>query len=190
VLRLLLEVISSFALVLLSVMPETSLELLKNLGYEGEKSLAKAFEFKKLSEGQTVKKGKPLYPRIDPKEYEKVSSKKSSTSESKESYISIEDFSRVELKVGKVTFAEKIPNTDKLLRLEVECPEKRQLVSGIAQYYDPKELVGKEVIVVTNLKPAKIRGVLSEGMILAAKDGSKLVLITPEKEVTPGSKVG
>ena len=109
--------------------------------------------------------------------------------EEKEITLSIEEFQKWDLRIAKIVSAERVPGTDRLLKLEVLCPEKRQVVSGIAEYYKPEELIGKEVVLVANLKPAKIRGVLSQGMILAAKDKDGLSLIIPEKEKEPGAKV-
>lgn len=187
VLRVLLEVIKSFAIALSPVMPETSQILLENMSYERPLSWEEVFNFKGLKEGAAAKKGKPLFPRIEdkPKEEEKVVEEKKEET----GFISIDEFRKIDLRVGKIVAAEKVPNADKLLRLEVLCPEKRQIVSGIAQYYQPEELIGKEVIIVANLKPSKIRGVLSEGMLLAAKDEKGLCLVTPEKEMAPGAKV-
>ena len=102
--------------------------------------------------------------------------------------ISIEDFSKVEMKTGKVLAAEAIPKSSKLLKLQVDVGgETRQIVSGIAQFYKPEELVGKDVVVLTNLAPAKIFGVESNGMILAAGDAASLLM--PEKPVKTGTKI-
>ena len=104
--------------------------------------------------------------------------------------ISIEDFAKVELKVGEILTAEKVENADKLLKFSVKVgKETRTIVSGIAKYYSPDELIGKEVVVVANLKPAKLKGIMSEGMLLCAVDGDKVVLITPMVKVNSGSKV-
>jgi len=106
-------------------------------------------------------------------------------------YISIDEFARIELRVGKVVEAEKIPGT-RLLKLIVDLGgEKRQIISGIAEYYAPEEIIGKKVIVVANLKPKKIRGYLSEGMILAAgcDKGQRPVLVTVGDEAEPGWRV-
>ena len=104
--------------------------------------------------------------------------------------ISIEDFTKVELKVGEILTAEKVENADKLLKFSVKVGEEtRTIVSGIAKYYSPEELIGKEVVVVANLKPAKLKGIMSEGMLLCAVDGDKVVLITPMVKVNSGSKV-
>ena len=108
-----------------------------------------------------------------------------------EGYIGIEDFSRIDLRVGKVVEAEHIPGT-RLLRLVVDLGgERRQIVSGIAEYYKPEDLVGRKVVVVANLKPKRIRGYLSEGMILAAgcDKGQRPVLVTVGDEAEPGWRV-
>jgi len=195
ILKTLLEVIKSFAIALYPVMPEASEELLKNLSFE--KDFIKwenALNFNLLKSGTSITKGKPLFPRVEKEKFLETAKqaekevKKEKTRE--EGLITIEEFKKIKLKIGKIIHAEKIKGTDRLLRLEVLCPEKRQIVSGIAEYYKPEELIGKEIIVVTNLKPAKIKGVLSEGMLLAAKGEKSLVLITPEKEVKEGAEVG
>ncbi|MBR5507604.1 MAG: methionine--tRNA ligase subunit beta, partial [Clostridia bacterium] len=105
--------------------------------------------------------------------------------------ISIDDFFKVQMKVGVVLESKPVEGADKLLVSQIKIgDEVRQIVSGIAKYYSPDELVGKKVIVVTNLKPVKLRGVLSEGMILAAQDGDKLSVLSPEREeISDGSQV-
>ena len=102
-----------------------------------------------------------------------------------------EDFAKLELKAGKVTACEKVAKADKLLKLEIDLgTEKRTIVSGIAQHYTPEEMVGKQVIVVTNLAPRKMKGIESQGMILTAEDSDgKLQLLQPENPVSPGSNV-
>ncbi|MGD8192553.1 methionine--tRNA ligase [Brevibacillus ginsengisoli] len=104
--------------------------------------------------------------------------------------ISIDDFVKVELRVGQVTACEKHPNADKLLILQLDMGyEQRQVVSGIAKYYQPEEMVGKKVIVVANLKPVKLRGVMSQGMILAASQGEELTLATVDPSMPNGAIV-
>lgn len=106
------------------------------------------------------------------------------------SQIAIDDFAKVDLRVGQILTAEKVEGADKLLKFSVKVgEEERTIVSGIAKHYTPDELIGKEVIVVANLKPAKLRGIMSEGMLLCAIDGDKVVLITPMVNVNSGSKV-
>ena len=105
--------------------------------------------------------------------------------------ISIEEFRRLALRVGVVTAAQDHPNADKLLVLTVDIGDgaPRQLVAGIKGAYQAAELVGKRVVVVANLKPATLRGVESQGMVLAASDSSTIVLISPERAVQTGSTV-
>ena len=107
------------------------------------------------------------------------------------SQIQYDDFAKLELKVGTVTACEKVEKADKLLKLEVDLgSEKRIIVSGIAQHYKPEEIVGKQVIVVVNLAPRKMRGIESQGMILTAEDkDGKLFLLKPENTVQPGSVI-
>jgi methionine--tRNA ligase beta chain len=102
--------------------------------------------------------------------------------------ISFDDFKKLDIRIGRVTAAEKVEGADKLLKLEIDIgAEKRQLVAGIAQNYEPDSLIGKEIPVLLNLEPRTIRGVESHGMILAAVMDGQAVLMHPDKEVPPGS---
>ncbi|HEY8488443.1 MAG TPA: methionine--tRNA ligase [Thermaerobacter sp.] len=104
--------------------------------------------------------------------------------------ITIEEFGRVQLRTARVVHAEKHPRADRLLRLEVDLGgERRQIVAGIAAHYRPEELVGKTIVVVANLKPAVIRGVESQGMVLAAEDGEGLALLTTDRPIAEGSRI-
>ena len=104
--------------------------------------------------------------------------------------ITIEQFRTIELRVGTVRSAEPHPNADRLVVLRVDVGgEERQLVAGIRAHYDPATLVGRQVIVVANLEPAKLRGVESQGMVLAASDGERVVLLRPDDPVVPGAVV-
>ncbi|MGC8682147.1 MAG: methionine--tRNA ligase subunit beta [Candidatus Acidifodinimicrobium sp.] len=107
-----------------------------------------------------------------------------------EDRISIDEFRKVKLRVGKVVSAEEVPNSSKLLKLIISFKdEQRQVIAGIKNHYKPEELVGKKLIVVFNLKPAKLMGLTSDGMILAASDGEKLSVLTVDKDVDEGSYV-
>ncbi|RMD46787.1 MAG: methionine--tRNA ligase subunit beta, partial [Aquificota bacterium] len=107
-----------------------------------------------------------------------------------EGVVSIEDFAKLKFRVGQVIEAEKVPKADKLLKLTVDLgDEKRTIVSGIAQFYTPEEIVGKKIIVFTNLKPRKIFGIESKGMVLAAKDDKTLRLLTVDGDIENGSYV-
>jgi len=105
--------------------------------------------------------------------------------------IDIKQFFETKLKVARVVSAERVPDTDKLMKLTVELGEERRtLVAGIAAYYTPEEMENKYIVVVSNLKPAKLRGITSQGMLLAAKDENGLSLLTVDKPVCSGSDVG
>lgn len=105
--------------------------------------------------------------------------------------IKIDDLEKVEIKVGKILSAENIEGSEKLLKLEVDFgEEKRQILSGIAKYYNPEDLVGKQTIFVTNLEPRQMMGLESAGMLLASGTKDKVVLFEPTEEITPGSRLG
>lgn len=105
--------------------------------------------------------------------------------------LTISDFQKVELVVGKVKEAHAHPNADKLIVLKVDLGEEedRTLVAGLRSHYELEELVGKSIVVVANLEPVKLRGIESRGMLLAAQDGEQVVVLTLAKEVAPGSKI-
>jgi methionyl-tRNA synthetase len=104
--------------------------------------------------------------------------------------IGIDEFSRVRLCVARVLQAERHPNADRLLKLQVDLgTERRQLVAGLSPAYAPEDLVGRQIVVVTNLKPARLRGEVSEGMLLAAADGETVSILSPDRELPPGSEV-
>lgn len=104
--------------------------------------------------------------------------------------IGIEDFGRLDLRVARVLQAERHPNAEKLLKLKIDVGgEERQIVAGIAPYYQPEQLEGKLIVVVANLKPAKLRGEWSHGMLLAASGPDTVTVLTPLAEVPPGSMV-
>jgi methionyl-tRNA synthetase len=143
----------------------------------------------------TVAKGEQLFPRIEKDRREKVEENitearpKEETTET-QNLITIGDVARVELKIGVVVSAERVKKSDKLIRLQVNTGEERQIVAGIGKAYNPEDLVGKKIVVVTNLHPAKLMGVESNGMLLAATgaDGVPVILI-PEKDVEEGAKI-
>ena len=151
--------------------------------------------------GKSVKKTQPLFPRIEVEkeleELEKISDnrdlkKKKNVPKKQESagVITYDDFMNVELKVGKVKEAVAIEKSDKLIKMQVQVGEEtRQIVSGIRQWYTPEEMVGKTIVVVANLKPAKLFGTLSEGMLLAAESDGVLKLVTLDGELPSGVRV-
>ncbi len=104
--------------------------------------------------------------------------------------ISIDEFRKIEIKVATIKQAEPHPNADRLLVLKIDLgSEERQLVAGIKGHYAAEDLIGRQIVVVANLEPAKLRGIESQGMLLAATDEEKIVILSPEKPVSPGAKV-
>lgn len=104
--------------------------------------------------------------------------------------ITLKDFKKLEIRIGKILSAQKVEGADKLLKLEVDIgKKKRQLVAGIAQYYEPEELIHKEIPILVNLEPRKIRGIESQGMLLAVVEKEMPILLHPDKEVSPGSLI-
>ena len=150
-----------------------------------------------MIEGTKVFKGESLFPRVetDGKKAEKPAPapKKAEVSkkpqENNAPLIDIELFRQVDLRVGLITEAEKVPQSEKLVKLIVDIGEKRQIVAGIAKTHSPEDLIGKQVVIVANLKPAKLMGIESRGMILAVRDADDLKLIVPEAKVAPGGKI-
>jgi len=199
----LLEGLRIIAIMIEPFMPRTPERIFKQLGIVSDKSLytwSSASKWGIYPTGTKVEKGDVLFPRIDIlKEIEEleniatISLDKKSTDivdENQAGLITIEDFSKVNLKVAKVISAETVEGSDKLLKLIVDIgDEKKQVVSGIAKHYSPEDIVGKLVVLVTNLKPVVIRGIESHGMILAATKGKKLTLVTIADELPLGSKI-
>jgi len=210
------EGIRIISILLQPFMPETPEKIWHQLGIEnGEYTTWESSKTWGIyPAGISVNKGAPLFPRIDIKkeleELEKgieqkpsdnsrqnkgeakpATKKEAEKSIGKEKeLITIEDFAKIDLKVAKVLEAEKIEGADKLLKLKLQLgDEVRQVVSGIAKYYSPEELKGKYVVLVANLKPVKLRGVESQGMILAASDDSNLSLITVDRNIGSGKTV-
>ena len=121
---------------------------------------------------------------------EKIKKEVKEIKEELKEYVSIEEFSKLDLKVAQIVSAERVENAEKLLRLQIDLGgEIRQIVAGIAKVYTPEELVGKKIVVVANLKPATIRGIESRGMLLAASVGENISLLTLDKDIEAGAKV-
>ena len=184
-----------------SLMPETAQKVYAQFGVQG-REFADLDKFGLIPNGTKVMNNPDkLFARLDAKEinekveamYEarkpKATPVKEEVAEEKKPEITIGDFAKVELKVGKILACEKLQKSNKLLKSTVEIgSETRTILSGIAKYYTPEEMVGKTVVVVTNLAPAKLCGTISEGMLLCAEDkDGNVVLLTPEKVMPSGS---
>jgi methionyl-tRNA synthetase len=175
------------------VMPKACAEIASRLGTTLPDSLT-GFRWGLLPErAQVVKRGS-LFPRIDKKSYfeesKPMEESKTPPKAEVDDRMTIDDFMKVNLRVARVLSAERVEGTDKLLKLEIDLgAEKRQIVAGIAQKYEPDALVGKTIVVVANLKPARVRGVESQGMLLAADAGEGPVVASFETDVAPGTRV-
>jgi methionyl-tRNA synthetase len=156
----------------------------------------------KTAAGTAVRPGEQLFPRIDTKKTKESSKemKVEITSESQKptpqpvsagpEQIGIEDFMKADLRVGRVVSAERVEKSEKLVKLKVDIgTETRQVVAGIGKSYTPEDLMGKSIVIVANLKPAKLMGVESQGMLLAASSGDLLAVATFDRETKPGSRV-
>lgn len=209
----LMESIRIITILVAPFMPMLPDKIWVQLGIAGRQDIQTweaAAQWGQFPAGVTVKRGEGLFPRIDTSEKEeaapsavvkKVAELKKEEGKpvtevkqengSEKEYVTIEDFARIDLRLAEVITAERVEKADKLLKLEVAVgDERRTIVAGIAKHYAPEELVGRKIVVVANLKPTKLRGILSEGMLLAASEGDNLGLLTvdPGKDVPGGSR--
>ncbi|MEA4963584.1 MAG: methionine--tRNA ligase [Lutispora sp.] len=196
------EALRYIAVLITPFMPNTPEKIFSQLGIkDGElKTLESLNDYRGIKAGTKVEKGGVIFPRVE-FEKEEAAPKAKSASEAKAAAeakpaeqlkpeITIEDFAKLDLRVAKVLGCEKVKGADKLLKLELQVgDETRQVVSGIAEYYKPEDLIGKSMVVVANLKPVKLRGIESKGMILAASNDQELTVVSPLSEIASGSTV-
>ncbi len=179
------------ALWLAPTMPVATARIWEQLGLESQPVQANwqtESAWGRLQPGASVQQPQPLFPRIT-EEALTVTTEKETRME-QGNLISVQDFQKLEIKIAEVKSAEPVPNTSKLLKLTVDIGgEERTLVAGIAETYRPQDVIGRQIVVLTNLQPATIRGVQSQGMLLAAEVDGKAILLTPDKPVPTGSKV-
>lgn len=202
------EALRIIAILIAPFVPVTAPKIYEQLGLGKPESFFMADAvWGKLATGTKVQKGEPLFPRIEvteagetviaatkktaakaiKAEAPKAEGKKEAAAADE---ITIEDFAKIDLRVATVVAAERVPKTDKLIKLQVKIgDEERTIVSGIAQHYEPENLIGKNVIVIANLKPAKLRGIESRGMVLAASDGEGNLVLADAPGIASGSKV-
>ena len=178
------------AVLIAPFMPDTAGKMMEKLGYSKEPLDLRldADATWELTPGIEVTKAKALFPRVEVKKERPQKEVAEKTVEEKD-YITIDEFSKIDLRVGLIKEAENIPGSKKLVKLKVDVGEERTVVAGIAKNYSADELVGRQVILVCNLKPVKLMNVKSEGMILAAHDGGDLALVVPDRKLKVGAKV-
>ncbi len=206
VMRILLEVNKTVAVLISPFMPSTAEKMLERLGIQkkaAELRLVDDAAWGNLREGVTVCKGDALFPRVEvagkrsdksagqtkASKPEKAEKKPPQPAPALPEVIDIDAFRQVDLRIGLIKHAEKVPQSEKLIKLVVDIGEERQVVAGIAKSHSPEALVGKQVVIVANLKPARLMGIESHGMVLAVRDGQDLKLIVPEQNVSPGGKI-
>jgi methionyl-tRNA synthetase len=203
----LLEGLRVISGLILPIMPQTSATMQEHLGINADNSLStlkRIAQWGTLQTGTRLPKPITLFPRIDTKKQNNKNPKKKNLKKADpvlvkqekpekkalpdlKPEISFEDVMKLDLRVATVIHAEKIPKANKLLKLEVDLgKEKRTIVAGIAKTYSPEEICGKQIIVVANLKPTKLMGVLSQGMLLAAVTDATCSFVTIDKPVPPG----
>lgn len=206
------EALRIIAILIAPFVPVTAPKIYEQLGLGKPESFFMADAvWGKLATGTKVQKGEPLFPRIEvteagetviaatkktaakaiKAEAPKIEAKKEAKpAAAAAGEITIDDFAKIDLRVATVVAAERVPKTDKLIKLQVKIgDEERTIVSGIAQHYEPENLIGKNVIVIANLKPAKLRGIESRGMVLAASDGEGNLVLADAPGIASGSKV-
>jgi methionyl-tRNA synthetase len=193
-----LESLRIIALLIFPFMPHTAASIWRQLGIQQDISLqrlATATQWGGMLPGTQIQPGEQLFPRIDagrsPTTAESTAAAVGSqTQEDGSVTVSFEEFQRLDLRVGRIVAAEPVPKANKLLKLTVDLgQEQRTVVAGVAQSYSPETLVGKSIILVANLAPRTLRGVESQGMVLAAESNGEIVLASFDAPVTPGSRV-
>ena len=196
------QVLKGLAILMEPVLPFSARKLWRmlNLAAPFEKQIWDDAGTTNVPAGHHLGTAEILFEKIDDSviepEIEKLKSMTAKPTEPKEEptvteKITYEQFQKIELRIARVVAAEKVAKADKLLKMQIDLgDEKRQIVAGIAQHYQPEEMIGKQIVVVSNLEPAKIRGIDSDGMLLAAvEEGGKLSIIIPEKEMANGTRI-
>ncbi|MFZ2397322.1 MAG: methionine--tRNA ligase [Smithella sp.] len=186
----LLAALRAISILLMPFIPQTAEKILQQIGADNAKNmnLAGIKKDDTLKAGSPLIRGESLFPRI-------VQEKENKTPEKKPAVINLkpeidyEEFAKVDLRVGKILAAEAVPKSNKLIKLKVDIGEERTIVAGIAKDYTPADLIGKKVVIVANLKPAKLMGVESYGMLLATDTDNGLTILTFDREPKTGGKI-
>ncbi len=187
------NLLAKVTILLSPVMPKTCDKISAALGFKiSNDSYIKIYKNKTFLEKFTIQKLPALFPKIEEEVLKTPDPVIEKTQKKDEGIITIDQFFKTEIKIATILEAKEAPKSDRLLILKVDVGEEkpRQVIAGIKEFYEPKDLVGTQACLVANLKPAKIMGLLSEGMLLAAKDKNGLVLIRPQSQIKSGTKVG
>lgn len=198
--NLCLQAARSLAILMEPMLPFTAIRIWKMLNLEGSPSAAgwkSASSFQSLEDGHALGQSEILFTKIEDEAMQKhlellgTSTEAAKATQPEKATITIDHFKQIDLRIGEVIAAEKVPKSDKLLKLQVSLgSERRQVIAGIGQHYKPEDLVGKRIVIVANLAPAKLMGQESQGMLLAASDNNgNLTIISPLTDIQPGSAV-
>jgi len=192
------QFVYSLAILLGPFIPGTSETILELLNYNQRLNELgwDSINENAVEEGTKIKEAEPIFEKLDIKEIRdkleesRQKKEKQKKKEEKMATISFEDFKKLDLRIGEVIKVEEVENADNLYKLSVDAGnETRTLVAGLAPHYQPQELANRKILFLANLEPKKLRGVLSEGMLLAAVDGNTVSVLTPDKNVSAGSKI-
>jgi len=185
----LLEALRCVAILVSPFMPHAAEKILQTIGLDTSVkfSLETIREAEPLPAGAELKRPEALFPRVALKKETPQEQAKPSADIKPE--ISYDEFTKIDLRVAKIIAAERVPKSNKLIKLEIDIGQRRTIVAGIGQDYQPEELVGKSIVIVANLKPAKLMGIESHGMLLATDSSDGLALIGFDRAPLPGAKV-
>jgi methionyl-tRNA synthetase len=186
----LLVALRAIAIMLVPFMPRTAEKILRQIGVD-ESQLLDLASIKKddtLNTGSPLTRSESLFPRINQEKNSHASEKKAPAIDLKPE-IDYEEFAKVDLRVAKILAAEAVPKSNKLLKLKIDIGEERTIVAGVGKDYTPEELIGKTIVIVANLKPAKLMGVESYGMLLATDTDKGLTVLTFDREAKTGAKI-
>jgi methionyl-tRNA synthetase len=198
------EALRTIAILVSPFMPTSAEKMMEQIGVDTkieDQGMASIQQWGGIQSGSVMKKGEQLFPRIEDKQAEKIISEIESgasadkpveerPADAESATITFDDFMKMDLRTGKIIEAEKIKKSKKLLKLQVDIgSEVRQVVAGIAECHEPDDLIGQTIILVANLKPAKLMGIESQGMILAASSDGNIELAGFGKEPEKGTRV-
>jgi methionyl-tRNA synthetase len=186
----LLVALRAIAILITPFMPQTAEKILRQIGITESAKLNFSIIRKDvaLTAGSPLIRGDSLFPRIEVEKEVSPAKVKADTLDLKP-VIDYEDFAKIDLRVAKILEAEAVPKSNKLLKLKIDIGEERTIVAGIGKDYNPADLVGKKVVIVANLKPAKLMGVESRGMILATDTDQGLTILSFDKDAKTGAKI-
>jgi len=186
-----IQAVHAFAVLLNPFIPETSIRILEFLDLDPLKFEWKDISINAIKEGNKIRSPEPLFQKLDINELqEKLEKLKEGKNKGKHELISYEYFKKLEIRVALVKEVEKVPKADKLYKLTIDLgDETRTLVAGLAQHYNASALKGKKIVILANLEPRNLKGIESQGMLLAAVDGEIVSVLTPDKDIPPGAKI-